>query len=102
AVALADRLQVLVSVLNEQRYVLVLDNFESNLDLASRRILDAELAEFYRHLVERLSGESRLIVTSRYLPAEAPQLPATILEWTLGEFGEADFLKFLLRDAMVE
>jgi hypothetical protein len=101
AVALADRLQVLVSVLNEHRFVLVLDNFESNLDLASRRILDAELAGFYRHLLENLAGGSRLIVTSRYLPAEV-HLPSTMQEWALAEFGEADFLKFLLRDAAVE
>ena len=47
-------------------------------------------------------ARSRLIVTSRYLPADVPRLPATATELQLGEFREAAFLKFLLRDAAVE
>ena len=97
-----DRLRALVTGLNRGRFVLVLDNFESNLDEGSRHILDAELAGFYRHLLGNLVGGSRLIVTSRYLPAEVPHLPETATEWQLGEFREAAFLKFLLRDPAVE
>lgn len=47
-------------------------------------------------------GGSRLIITSRYLPADVAPLPPTVREWQLGEFGEAAFLKLLLRDATVE
>ena len=82
--------------------MLVLDNFESNLDEGSRHILDPELAAFYRHLLSNLVGESRLIITSRYLPAEVPVLPGTATELQLGEFSEGAFLKFLLREPAVE
>ena len=92
----------LVTGLNRGRFVLVLDNFESNLDRDSRRILDAELARFCVHLLDHLVGGSRVIITSRYLPADVAPLPATVREEQVGEFSEAAFLKFLLRDAMVE
>ena len=36
------------------------------------------------------------------MPAEVPQLAGTAMELQLGEFREASFLKFLLRDAAVE
>jgi tetratricopeptide (TPR) repeat protein len=98
----ADRLRAIVAGLNRGRFVLVLDNFESNLDEGTRRILDAELAGFYRYLFEQLVGGSRLIITSRFLPADMPQLPPTVTELQLGEFSEAAFLKFLLRDTVVE
>ena len=42
-----DRLRYIVSALNAGRYVLVLDNFETNLDEMSRRILTPHLAAFY-------------------------------------------------------
>lgn len=102
ALPVADRLRAVVQGLNRGRFVLVLDNFESNLDEATRRILAPELARFYRHLLEHLVGGSRLLMISRYLPAEVPRLPGTAVEEQLGEFGEAAFLKFLLRDATVE
>ncbi len=72
--AVADRLRTVVAGLNRGRFVLVLDNFESNLDEGTRRILDAELAGFYRYLFEQLTGGSRLIITSRYLPADLLRL----------------------------
>jgi CHAT domain/AAA ATPase domain len=102
ALPVDDRLRTVVTGLNRGRFVLVLDNFESNLDEGSRHILDTELAGFYRHLLANLVGGSRLIVTTRHLPAEVPHLPATAMEWQLGEFREAAFLKFLLRDGGVE
>lgn len=81
--AVADRLRAVVAGLNRGRFVLVLDNFESNLDEGSRRILDAEVAGFYRYLLGQLVGGSRLIVTSRYLPSDLA-LPPTATEWQLG------------------
>jgi tetratricopeptide (TPR) repeat protein len=98
----AERLRALVAGLNQGRYVLVLDNFENNLDEGTRPLLDPELASFYPHLIDNLVGNSRVIITSRYLPADVPTLPSSVQELTLGEFGQASFIKFLLRDSEVE
>jgi CHAT domain/AAA ATPase domain len=97
-----DRLRAAVTGLNRGRFVLVLDNFESNLDEASRKILDDDLAGFYQYLLRHLSGGSRIIITSRYVPADMPALPPTVREHGLGEFKEATFLKFMLREEVVE
>jgi tetratricopeptide (TPR) repeat protein len=97
-----DRLRLVVTTLNQGRFVLVLDNFEVNLDEATRRILDQELAGFYAHMLNHLSGGSRALITSRYPPADVPALPPTTREEPLAEFREGPFLKFLLRDPEVE
>jgi tetratricopeptide (TPR) repeat protein len=99
--AASDRLRLLVRTLNEHKFLLILDNFESNLDAASYRILDPEIAAFYRYMLERLQGSSRVIITTRYLPSDMP-LPQRAREWQLGEFSEPAFIKFLLRDPIVE
>jgi hypothetical protein len=98
----ADRLRDVVATLNQGRFVLVLDNFEVNLDEATRRILDRELAGFYAHMLHHLSGGSRALITSRYLLADVPSLPFTAHEEPLADFPEGAFLKFLLRDPVVE
>jgi tetratricopeptide (TPR) repeat protein len=95
------RLRYIVSTLNEHRFLLVLDNFEENLDETSRRILDEEIAAFYAHLITHLSGASRTIVTCRYLPAGV-KLPSVAREEALGEFPESAFLKFLWRESAIE
>jgi len=102
SLAVADRLRYVVRVLNEHSFLLVLDNFEVNLDDHSRRIIDPEVAEFYTHLLTNLTGESRAIITCRYRPADLATLPPTVHEETLGELSEAEFLKFMLRDDAVE
>jgi tetratricopeptide (TPR) repeat protein len=99
--SVAVRLRSVVSGLNRGRFVLVLDDIESNVDGGTQRFLDGELAGFYRDLLEHLAGGSRLIVTCRYRPAPAA-LPATAGEWRLGEFGETAYLKFLFREPEVE
>jgi hypothetical protein len=96
-----ERLRTVVTGLNQGRYVLVVDRFDSSLDEGTHRVLDDELAAFYRHLLGNLSGGSRVIITSRYLPAEVEPLPGTVVEMALGEFSEAAFLKLLLRDPVV-
>jgi tetratricopeptide (TPR) repeat protein len=102
-IPVGDRLNYLVATLNDQRFVLVLDNFEVNLDETTKKIRDPELAGFYRHLIQALSGGSRVIITSRYLPAGADPLPATLWhEEPVGDFPEAAFLKYMLRDPVVE
>jgi hypothetical protein len=97
-----DRLRYIVTALNRGRFVLVLDNFEVNVDEATRRIIDRDLAGFYAHLLPHLAGGSRSLVTCRYRPADLPTLPPTAREEALGDFPEAAFLKFLLRDPQVE
>jgi len=95
-----ERLEDLVATLNEGRFLLVLDNFESNIDEAKRNILDRELSEFYEYLLGNLCGSSRAIVTSRYLPAG--KLPPKVKVEALGDLGETSFFKFMRRDDLVE
>jgi len=94
------RLRYAITILNNNRFLLVLDNFESNLDEAKRSIINPKLAEFYEYMLESLTGSSRAIVTSRYLPAG--ELPPTVREENLGDFGETSFSKFMRRDDLVE
>ena len=100
-IAVDARLRFIVSTLNKHRFLLVLDNFEENLDETTRRIIDSELAEFYKHLISYLVGESRVFITTRYLPADAG-LPATAHEEELGDFPESAFFKFMLYDKKIE
>jgi tetratricopeptide (TPR) repeat protein len=97
-----DRLRYILTVLNNNRFLLVLDNFEVNIDESTREILDPELAGFYTHMISNLVGESRAIITSRYRPADVQELPSIAQEMTLGDFPESSFIKFLLLDAKVE
>ena len=94
------RLRYAVGILNKNCFLLVLDNFESNMDEAERSIVDPKLAEFYEYLLASLTGSSRVIVTSRYLPTG--KLPTKVREETLGDFGDASFFKFMRRDDLVE
>jgi tetratricopeptide (TPR) repeat protein len=95
-----ERLQILVKVLNEGRFVLVWDNFENNLDLSTRRFLNADMEYFYNELLCGLVGASRVIITSRYLPADFV-LPDTFAALNLGEFSQTSYFKFLVRDDQV-
>jgi hypothetical protein len=72
------RLRYAVGILNKNRFLLVLDNFESNMDEAKMSIIDPKLAEFYEYLLASLTGCSRAIVTSRYL--QAIKLPLKVRE----------------------
>ncbi len=97
-----SRLRYIVTVLNKNRFLLVLDNFETNMDESTRKILDKELAAFYTHLINNLVGGSRAIITSRYLPSNVDVLPSIAKEKPLGDFPESSFIKFLLLDGIVE
>ena len=97
-----DRLHDAVAALNVGRFLLLLDNFESNLDEADRHILDSEISGFYQYLLESLSGSSRAIITTRYPPSDAPVLPPKVHLESLGDFPESSFLKILQRDPEVE
>ncbi|MBV9790132.1 MAG: tetratricopeptide repeat protein [Chloroflexi bacterium] len=96
------RLRDVVTTLNQGRFVLVLDNFEVNLDTQQQTILSQELAAFVAYLLSNLVGGSRAIITSRYLPKLGAPLPAIVREEKLADFPYAAFLKFLLRDPIVE
>ncbi len=97
-----SRLHDAVFALNEGRFLLLLDNFESNLDEADRHILDAEISGFYQYLLESLSGGSRAIITTRYPPSDVPVLPPKVHREDLGDFPESSFLKIMQRDPEVE
>ena len=96
-----QRLRTTITGLNDGRLVLVLDNFENNLDDTTRDFLDADIKYFYKQLLDKLTGNSRVIVTSRYLPAGV-QLPKRFTELSLGEFSETSYFKFLFRDDEVK
>jgi tetratricopeptide (TPR) repeat protein len=98
----AERFRYAIEALNQGRYLLVIDNFEVNLDEHSKGILASDLAAFWSLLLGNLAGESRCIITSRYLPGDLVPLPRMAQEEALGELPEAAFLKFLLSDAEVE
>jgi tetratricopeptide (TPR) repeat protein len=97
-----SRLHDAVATLNEGRFLLLLDNFESNLDEEDRHILDAEISGFYRYLLESLSGGSRAILTTRYQPSDVPVLQSRVHQEDLGDFPESSFLKIMQRDPVVE
>jgi tetratricopeptide (TPR) repeat protein len=101
-ISVESRLRDAVAALNVGRFLLLLDNFESNMDEADRHILDSEISGFYQHLLDNLSGSSRAIITTRYLPSDVPVLPAKASLESLGDFPEFSFLKILQRDPEVE
>ena len=79
-----DRLNMLVSDLSDKNFILVIDNFERILDEEKRAIQEPSIAEFYVNLLNNLTGNSKLIVTSRYLPADVDPLPEGVVELRLG------------------
>jgi len=97
-----SRLHDALSALNEGQFLLLLDNFESNLDEVDLHILDPEISAFYRYLLENLSGGSRAIITTRYPPSDLPELPSKARCEDLSDFSESSFLKILQRDPEVE
>lgn len=100
---LRDRLRQLVRALNQNRFVLVLDNLEVNLDRQSRKILNDDLAWFLPYLINNLTGSSRCLITTRYRPAELDgDLPKIATELSLSDFPESSFFKYLLDDETVE
>ncbi len=97
-----SRLRDALSALNEGQFLLLLDNFESNLDEEDLHILDPEIASFYRYMVENLSGGSQAIITTRYPPSDVPNLPHKASREDLSDFSQSSFLKIMQRDPEVE
>jgi tetratricopeptide (TPR) repeat protein len=102
-VDLQTRLRLLVQLLNRNRFTLVLDNFEENLDLESHEILDDTLTWFLPYLLENLTGDSRCLVTSRYRPVDLGEdLPPFATELPLTDLTRGSFFKYLLDDEAIE
>jgi hypothetical protein len=101
---LALRVNSVLSEWRRRRVALVIDNFEDVLDLATRQIVHADLRTVYERLVGQLNGDSRLIVTCRYLPANTPDsTDYPHLGWfDLKDMKEFEVRKFLRRDPKVE
>jgi tetratricopeptide (TPR) repeat protein len=97
-----SRLHDAIAALNEGRFLLLLDNFESNIDEVDRHIIGPEISGFYKYLLDCLSGGSRAIITTRYLPSDLPVLPLKVHKEDLGDFPESSFLKIMQRDPEVE
>ncbi len=101
-ISVESRMHDAVSALNEGSFLLLLDNFESNMDEADRYILDAEISGFYKYLLENLSGGSRAIITTRYPPSDASVLPPKVHPEALSDFSLSSFIKILQRDPELE
>ncbi len=93
-----DRLQAVIDGLNKSRFTLVLDGFDNNLDPISRKFHNGDIKFFYERLLAGLVGDTRVVITSRFLPAGIKLPEPRFLELNLGELSETAYLKFLLRD----
>jgi len=56
----------LVNILNQRRYLIILDNFEDCLDETRSKIANPELGEFIRHLLNNTITNTKVIITTRY------------------------------------
>jgi hypothetical protein len=92
---------MIVDGLNEMRFVVVVDDFEAALEVETLRVADPGLAAFFDRLTEHLRQGSRVIVTSRYMPADISFRRPAFLHLQLPEFGASEFNKFLRRDPVV-
>ncbi|HWQ63055.1 MAG TPA: tetratricopeptide repeat protein [Methanospirillum sp.] len=96
----SQKLSHIFHKLNQEPYVLVIDNFETNLD-DSNIIADPDIATFYTMLLSELSGKSRVIITCRYLPAGV-KYPTTAFECQLGDLNQADVGKVFRNNEQYE
>lgn len=86
------------TIMKEYPFLLIFDNFESNLDEFDLKIKDPDVAEIYKKLFSELSGESRAIIISKYLPSDQHIFPPTSRWETLTDFDKASCSKVLLND----
>lgn len=57
---------VLVNILNQRRFLIILDNFESCLNESRTKIADPELQQFIEHLLNATATSTKYIITTRY------------------------------------
>lgn len=96
-----ERIRLAVREWNKRKLLLVIDNFEDVLDLATRTIADPELLEAYRILARDLGGQARAIVTCRFEVASTPARPG-VLQRELDDLSHPEFLRFLRQDPTVD
>lgn len=84
------------TILRDYPFLIIFDNFEVNLDEVSLEIKDSGVAEFYKNLVLGLSGESRAIIISQYMPSDLYIFPSTAIWEPLMDIDNASCSNFLL------
>jgi len=57
---------VLTSILNQRRFLIVLDNFESCLDESHSKVADPQMRQFIEHLLNATAASSKFIITTRF------------------------------------
>jgi tetratricopeptide (TPR) repeat protein len=57
---------MLVNILNQKRFLIILDNFEDCLDEERSNIASSELKVFIQHLLNNTISNSKFIITTRY------------------------------------
>jgi len=60
------KVATLVSILNQCRFLVILDNFESCLDDSRTKIADEGLRDFLTHLLNNTVSNTKYIITTRY------------------------------------
>jgi len=97
-----QRFALAAALLNEVRFLVVLDNVEPAMVVETRQIADASFGAGVRALPTGVTRGSRVLVTCRYLPAGVPMELANVLHVPLPDFREHDVVKFLRREPSVE
>jgi len=65
-VPLEVKTAMLVNILNQMRFLIILDNFEDCLDEDRKQIENPELKAFIRHLLNNTISNTKFIITTRY------------------------------------
>lgn len=91
-----QRLMEAIEALNLGHFLLVMGEFDANLD-ESGSIKDPEVSQFYLMLLNNLTGCSA-IIASRSLPKDAMTLPRKTWEYSLGKLTNVEFIRFQQRD----
>jgi tetratricopeptide (TPR) repeat protein len=98
---------VLTSILNQKRFLIILDNFESCLDESRKQIANPELRQFVEALLNGTFSGTKYIITTRYdfdplagrlLNAiehlSVPEMPFYQAVWLMNNFSQLDALDF--------
>ncbi len=88
-----DRIELIGQLLANQRFLLVLDNFEDNLTADGGAFLDGFSAGVLRTLCERASI-GKLLITTRY---PLPAMAAWLATFHIGALSHAQYRKLILR-----
>lgn len=93
SISLNERLKKMLDMFERRRTLILLDDLD--LDERTGKMKDAELSEFYLHMLRQMD-RTRAIITCSVLPADALTLPRKAWEWPLLGLSEAAFIKYLL------